>query len=128
MSELAKDPVCGMQVKVDAAKWVSEHGGKRWYFCSEGCRRKFEADPGRFDGTRPLSPVGELVAIGEMSPSKAGACCGGGVAVQAAPVTAVAESAGGYTCPMHPEVVSEKMASCPKCGMALETVAPVMSK
>jgi hypothetical protein len=24
-----------------------------------------------------------------------------------------------YTCPMHPEVVTDKPAKCPKCGMAL---------
>ena len=25
-----------------------------------------------------------------------------------------------YTCPMHPEVVSDTAAQCPKCGMDLE--------
>ena len=29
------------------------------------------------------------------------------------------EKEGQYTCPMHPEVVSEKPGSCPKCGMIL---------
>lgn len=27
-----------------------------------------------------------------------------------------------WTCPMHPEVVSDRPGSCPKCGMALEPV------
>jgi len=31
---------------------------------------------------------------------------------------------GTYTCPMHPEVVSEKPGNCPKCGMTLEPVMP----
>jgi len=25
-----------------------------------------------------------------------------------------------YTCPMHPDVISDKPGSCPKCGMDLE--------
>ena len=35
----------------------------------------------------------------------------------------MAES-GTYTCPMHPEVVSDKPGNCPKCGMTLEPVIP----
>ncbi len=33
---------------------------------------------------------------------------------------------GQFTCPMHPEVISDTPGDCPKCGMALETV-PVLS-
>lgn len=29
-----------------------------------------------------------------------------------------------YTCPMHPEVVTDKPGNCPKCGMALEPRTP----
>ena len=29
-----------------------------------------------------------------------------------------------YTCPMHPEVRQRGPGSCPKCGMALEALAP----
>ncbi len=31
-----------------------------------------------------------------------------------------ANSAGGYICPMHPEIISDKPGACPKCGMDLE--------
>ena len=33
-----------------------------------------------------------------------------------------------YTCPMHPEVRSDKPGSCPKCGMALEPVTIALPK
>ena len=55
----AKDPVCGMTVDPATAKHRTEHEGKTYYFCSEGCRTKFEADPhryleaGRFDLPAP---------------------------------------------------------------------------
>ena len=37
-------------------------------------------------------------------------------------------SAGGYICPMDPEVHQATPGSCPKCGMALEPVNPVPAK
>src|SRR5271156_3937180 len=36
-----------------------------------------------------------------------------------------AADAASYTCPMHPEIRQNHPGSCPKCGMALEPVAPV---
>jgi Cu+-exporting ATPase len=33
-------------------------------------------------------------------------------------------AAGEYTCPMHPEIRQKNPGTCPKCGMALEPVAP----
>lgn len=34
---------------------------------------------------------------------------------------------GRYTCPMHPEVVSDAPGDCPKCGMALELAEPKLA-
>jgi uncharacterized membrane protein YraQ (UPF0718 family)/YHS domain-containing protein len=45
----AIDPVCGMQVEVANAAARSEHGGETYWFCSDHCRERFEADPARYD-------------------------------------------------------------------------------
>src|SRR6187402_789073 len=41
------DPVCGMKVRPDTHR-VVEHQGKKFYFCSDGCMSKFNADPERY--------------------------------------------------------------------------------
>jgi xanthine dehydrogenase accessory factor len=41
----AIDPICGMTVAITAAALRAEHGGATYYFCGEGCRRRFLADP-----------------------------------------------------------------------------------
>lgn len=40
--------------------------------------------------------------------------------VAAAPPDTTKHSAAQYTCPMHPEINSDTMGQCPKCGMDLE--------
>ncbi|MYE76376.1 MAG: YHS domain-containing protein [Acidimicrobiaceae bacterium] len=41
----ATDPVCGMTVLVDDAKYHTVHDGADYWFCAPGCKRAFEADP-----------------------------------------------------------------------------------
>jgi Cu+-exporting ATPase len=45
MAEEAKDPVCGMQVRTDKAAATSSYKGKTYYFCAEGCKKKFDQNP-----------------------------------------------------------------------------------
>ncbi|MGE0752891.1 MAG: heavy metal translocating P-type ATPase [Variibacter sp.] len=42
------DPVCGMTVDPHTAKHRAEYQGRPYYFCSAGCKTKFEADPKRY--------------------------------------------------------------------------------
>ena len=48
----AKDPVCGMDVSLDAGKPTGEHAGTVYHFCSQKCHDKFVANPQRY-----LSPT-----------------------------------------------------------------------
>ncbi|MGE3476076.1 MAG: heavy metal translocating P-type ATPase [Rhodospirillaceae bacterium] len=43
-----KDPVCGMDVDPATAKHKTDHAGTTYYFCSAGCRTKFEAAPAKY--------------------------------------------------------------------------------
>jgi Cu+-exporting ATPase len=47
-ADIAIDPVCGMKVDMRAGKPTATHHGHTYYFCSEGCRTKFTADPERY--------------------------------------------------------------------------------
>ena len=50
---LAKDPVCGMSVDPATARHRFEHDETTYYFCCDGCRTKFAADPGRYLAAEP---------------------------------------------------------------------------
>ena len=142
---MAVDPVCGMTVDPARAAGSFEYGGTTHYFCSNGCLAKFSADPQRFlAGARePTMQHAPVVQIGGLrrggaeparrsssqsssasppasslpSPSALPAPSSLPRAEQAPPLR-VSETT--YTCPMHPEIVSDKPGACPKCGMALE--------
>lgn len=42
-----KDPVCGMMVD-DATSISSSYHGKTYYFCSDECKKTFDANPERY--------------------------------------------------------------------------------
>ena len=91
----ALDPVCGMPLDISAAKYKHSHAGRLWYFCSRHCLDRFAAEPERY-----------AKAAGKPAPLP------------------VATPGAIYTCPMHPEIRQAEPGNCPKCGMALEPVAP----
>jgi Cu+-exporting ATPase len=51
------DPVCGMEVDPATAAGSSEHAGQTYYFCSTGCKRRFDTDPESYAGAQgPSEP------------------------------------------------------------------------
>jgi Cu+-exporting ATPase len=94
----AIDPVCGMTVDpASAGGGSAEHAGQTYYFCCDGCRAAFLADPGKY-----LQPRASAEPKAARPPAPA------------------PPSGAEYVCPMHPEVVKIGPGSCPICGMALE--------
>ncbi len=43
-----KDPVCGMMIDDQTAEAKSTYQGKTYYFCSEECKKSFDADPAKY--------------------------------------------------------------------------------
>jgi Cu+-exporting ATPase len=100
------DPVCGMTVNPGSAAGSFTHENQTYYFCSTHCLQKFREGPQRFiqqsyEPKKVMPPVG-------IQPRNS--------------TTPLTSQSRGYTCPMHPEVRSDKPGSCPQCGMALEPV------
>ena len=49
-TDMAKDPVCGMDVDPKTAAGNSEYNGQTYYFCSPGCKKSFDKAPAKFVG------------------------------------------------------------------------------
>ena len=130
----SKDPVCGMTVDASKAAGKSEYEGTTFYFCSVGCKRKFDSAPECYTKSAE-DPATESISTERPAPSPGmeytcpmhpevnqpgpGSCPKCGMALEPSTVAPPA-SRTEYTCPMHPEIVRSEPGNCPKCGMALE--------
>ena len=47
---MTKDPVCGMDIEKGKAAASSTHAGRTYYFCCDGCKEEFEANPEKYLG------------------------------------------------------------------------------
>jgi Cu+-exporting ATPase len=95
-----------MQVD-EATALKAERDGETFYFCCEHCRQKFLA------GGPPVVQLHGIAPPAEREPAKS---------------SPTQPAVTRYVCPMCAGVESDRPASCPKCGMALEPAAPVARK
>jgi Cu+-exporting ATPase len=87
------------------------HEGLRYYFCSNHCLERFRKDPESFikKGRNPTVREGVETTSSRESRQET-----------APSLTVASQHRAEYTCPMHPEIVRDRLGSCPICGMALE--------
>jgi YHS domain-containing protein/uncharacterized membrane protein YraQ (UPF0718 family) len=53
----ALDPVCGMQVEKTMAPARSAHDGRTYWFCSDRCKGRFDAEPARYKKAAVAAPA-----------------------------------------------------------------------
>ena len=53
------DPVCGMTLDADQVVAKVEHAGTTYHFCSEACRKRFVAEPGKYAGRASQGSSGQ---------------------------------------------------------------------
>jgi len=122
-----------MTVVPEKSAGTAQYNGTSYYFCSKGCLQKFTVDPDRYLSAKPdlRNMQSGLVQLGAAKPvakptakssiyvcrwiprfanqSQALSICG--MALE--PEEATPSSRVEYTCPMHPEVISDAPGFCP---------------
>jgi YHS domain-containing protein len=78
----AKDPVCGRIIDIRVAAGRIIYESQELYFCSDACRREFEADPERFE---PEGHEPPYTAKGGFVAPKFGSAASGGLEYEATP-------------------------------------------
>lgn len=111
------DPVCHMPVEKDKAAASLTYEGTNYHFCHINCAVKFSRSPAHYTGG---ARTGDLTEAGSQTEAdgkiEAAADCG--------QEEATATSGAAFTCPMHPEVLTDWQMPCPLCGMALDPLEP----
>jgi Cu+-exporting ATPase len=52
---MVRDPVCDREIDPEDAVATTNYEGDTYYFCSEDCKRRFDADPERYVSRREAS-------------------------------------------------------------------------
>ena len=104
-----KDPVCGMNVS-ETSKFSTTNDKKEYYFCSKNCLDKFERNPSQYLNEEKNHEHLEHNHLEEPYTHK------------------IIKQNTKYTCPMHPEIIRDKLGDCPKCGMVLEPMGVIDKK
>jgi Cu+-exporting ATPase len=111
----AKDPVCGMDVDPATAKANAFHAGKRYYFCCEGCRTKFLAEPSRY-----------LAKPAQTKPASE-SCCGAASENGFVPLTVVEAQASSCCGGSHAHAPASHGAEIdPVCGMSVDAATATL--
>jgi Cu+-exporting ATPase len=116
-----KDPVCGMEIDAASAATSRQLGKQTFYFCSQSCAEKFDADPARYlhqaskENHHGCDSISCEPRVSDRSLEHNPA--------QRAPTGKTI-----YTCPMHPQIERDHPGDCPICGMPLEPKAGTLEE